>query len=110
MIQTTHLDQGDVRLEPGAKLRYHFTEQLLVRQLLPRLHDAHDGSLDHHLTVLLNVLVRRFLLLANFDLERSVDVHAELLAAEMRANQQTLSESVVSFAGGKIHGLYPLIT
>ena len=40
-----YLNHWDPRLEPGGQLSQHFSEQLLVLQDLPHLHDPHDGRL-----------------------------------------------------------------
>ena len=47
-------------------------------ELLPGLHDPHDGGLDQQLAVLLNVLVSHLGLLALVASHRYVDVHLQL--------------------------------
>lgn len=78
---TTHLDHDNFWLEPGHELGAHLAHQLRVRELLAHLHDAHDGRLDQHLAVLLDVLLRRLLLHLDLVLQRIVDVDPQLLTA-----------------------------
>ena len=42
----TYLDHGYTGLETGRQLGEDFSQQLLMLQLLPHLHDAHNGSLQ----------------------------------------------------------------
>lgn len=73
-------DDLNFRLEAGRELVEDFSHQLRVIQGFAHLHDANDGSLNEHLAVFFDVLVRHLLLSLLFRLQREVDVDAEFLA------------------------------
>lgn len=76
-------DKGILGFESVLQLLDHFTHQGAMLQLLPRLHNANNGSLDLQLAILLHHLVRVLTFLFLLLLNSHVHIHLRTSTAEV---------------------------